>query len=317
MAQKVSPVTVCIAARSFGSLVGVSDRMLTSGDIQFEPSTTPKIMGVSNSIAVMQSGDAAFNGEIMSEVAHIIENRIEKNRSEWWLVKDVADLYVEHRNYAKRKRAEAALLSPLGLTLDNYRDELLKFGDSNAQQIMRDIINFDVPYTAVIVTGIDPTGAHIYVIDDGNINCNDVIGFAAIGIGARHAESQFMLAKHSPSVPIVDTALLAYIAKRRSEVAPGVGEATDMFTAGPGLGTLSVLPEATVAAFEKIYLNIREKEEQIRDAARQEANDFVAKASAEAAERAEGQQQSAVEGDLAPAERPEINAEQSRTGKTS
>jgi hypothetical protein len=115
---------------------------------------------------------------------------------------------------------ESTLLAPLGLTLNNYRDELHKFSDSAADQLLRDLINFEVPYTAVIFAGVDPLGAHIYVVEDGNIHCNDIIGFAAVGIGARHAESQFMLARHAWNTPLVDTTLLSYIAKKRSEVAP-------------------------------------------------------------------------------------------------
>lgn len=291
-------MTVCIAARSGSSIVGVSDRMLTSGDIQFEPSTTPKLVPVSNSIGVMQSGDAAFNTEIMREVFPIIAERINKRPSEWWLVKDIADLYVQYRNVAKRNRAESMLLAPLGLSIGNYRDEIHKFNDSTAEQLIRDIINYQVPYTAVIIAGVDPSGAHIYVVDDGNISCNDIIGFAAVGIGARHAESQFMMAKHSWNSPLVDTALLAYIAKKRSEIAPGVGEATDMFTAGPLLGSLVILQQDMIDGFDRIYCSIICKEEQIRDDARREANEFTARMATEAAERAKGQQESTVEGEI-------------------
>jgi hypothetical protein len=82
-------------------------------------------------------------------------------------------------------------------------------------------------------------------VDDGRVSCNDGIGFAAIGIGARHAESQIMLNKHSWNSPSVDSALLGYIAKKRSEVAPGVGEGTDVFTIGPVVGSLVILPQGT------------------------------------------------------------------------
>ena len=297
-------MTVCIAARSEGSLIGISDRMLTSGDIQFEPSSTTKMTALSNSIAIMASGDAAFHTEIMREIHPIIAGRIEENPAEWWLVKDVADLYVKYRNAAKLKRAESALLAPLGLTVDNYREEINKFNDAAAEQIMRDLIQFEVPYTAVIITGVDPLGAHIYVVDDGNVSCNDVIGFAAVGIGARHAESQFMLAKHAWNSPLVDTALLAYIAKKRSEIAPGVGEATDMFTIGPAAGSLAALPETTIDGFEQIYRNLRDKEEKARDDARREANDFVTKAAAAAAEQAKGHQEPAIEGADITADKP-------------
>ena len=39
------------------------------------------------------------------------------------------------------------------------------------------------PKVETIFTGADPTGAHIYVADNGHISCLDTIGFAAIGVG--------------------------------------------------------------------------------------------------------------------------------------
>lgn len=284
-------MTVCIAAISQGAIIGVSDRMLTSGDIQFEPTATPKALSVSNSIALMQAGDAAFNAEIIQVVSRIVVDRINKNPKKWIRVSEVSDLYIKCRGEAKRNRAEASLLNPLGLTYDNYRDEVHKFGEDNAQQLMRDLINFEVPHTAVIVTGIDEGGAHIYVITDGEVSCNDTVGFAAIGSGARHAESQFMLARHSASLPLVDTAVLAYIAKKRSEVAPGVGQATDMFSGGPALGTLaSIIPDG-IQGFDEIYRQLKEKEEACLDEARKQANEFVSKAPAKAAKQVEGSQE--------------------------
>jgi hypothetical protein len=268
-------VTVCIAARCGPILVGASDRMLTSGDIQFEPPLTSKLTTLTTSIAVLQAGDAAFHTEIMTEVVPIVHERITAVPSEWWLVKDVADLYVKHRNAAKLKRAEAAILAPLGLTRDSFPDNQQKLNEAIAEQITRDLINYDVPYVSALVVGVDPLGPHIYVIDDGNISCNDVIGFAAIGIGARHAESQFMLGRHSWSSPVADTALLTYAAKKRSEIAPGVGEATDMFTAGPQLGTFMILSDPVVQRFDRIYRRMIRGEERAQRNARKEANQYV------------------------------------------
>ena len=62
------PLTACIAIRSHSAVFMVSDRMLASGDIQFEP-PAEKIMFLTNSIAVMASGDSAFHHEIMKDAA--------------------------------------------------------------------------------------------------------------------------------------------------------------------------------------------------------------------------------------------------------
>jgi hypothetical protein len=75
--------------------------MLTSGDIEFEPSAGPKVLQLSSSIAVMQSGDQAFNTEILTGVLRVVTERIAQNPEDWWLVEDVAKLYVQYRNEAK------------------------------------------------------------------------------------------------------------------------------------------------------------------------------------------------------------------------
>lgn len=57
-------MTVCVAAISQSStgtglmITGASDRMLTAGDIEFEPEQS-KIQPLTNSIALMLAGDSA------------------------------------------------------------------------------------------------------------------------------------------------------------------------------------------------------------------------------------------------------------------
>jgi hypothetical protein len=80
------PLTVCIAIRSLSTIFLISDRMITSGDIQFEP-PNEKIIFLTSC---------------------------------WWLVKDIVDVDIDARNAAKLKRAEAAILSPLGLSRNTF-----------------------------------------------------------------------------------------------------------------------------------------------------------------------------------------------------
>src|SRR5207245_4327722 len=40
-----------------------------------------------------------------------------------------------------------------------------------------------------IIAGVDDSGAHIYVGSPGVANCEDSVGFAAVGTGAWHANS--------------------------------------------------------------------------------------------------------------------------------
>jgi hypothetical protein len=93
-------------------------------------------------------------------------------------------------------------------------------------QIPADLYHHQVDCGALII-GADATGAHIYQIKRGLIDCYDGVGFAAIGSGSRHASSEFMFAKYSPlQMPISRAMYLAYSAKKRAEAAPEVGKRT-------------------------------------------------------------------------------------------
>jgi hypothetical protein len=120
--------------------------MLTSGDIQFEPPLTSKLTQLTTSLAVMQSGDAAFHSEIMWGVISEVQERVKAYPNEWWLASDVADLYIKYRNAAKLKRAEAEILSLLGLTRDTFISNQQQINNGVAEQITRDFIN--APYQA-------------------------------------------------------------------------------------------------------------------------------------------------------------------------
>jgi hypothetical protein len=72
--------------------------------------------------------------------------------------------------------------------------------------------------------------AHIYQVDaQGMVTCHDDINFAAIGIGSNHTKSHFMFSRYPRLLNYFHALPIIYGAKRRAEVAPGVGRETDMF----------------------------------------------------------------------------------------
>ena len=55
----------------------------------------------------------------------------------------------------------------------------------------------------LLVTGVDNTGAHLYLVSDPEIaTCFDSIGYAAIGTGLPHAEGFLAEADYTPSIPL-------------------------------------------------------------------------------------------------------------------
>jgi hypothetical protein len=186
-------VTVCVAALcEGGNIFGASDRMLTAGDVEFEPGAG-KIRELTTSIALMTAGDSSLQTEIISRISLDVVARIDADPKNWWHVKDVADLYARHYSAVKRERSERSILAPLGLTHDSFIARQAVIADSFIRNLTTELINFSMPSVATIITGSDPVGEHIYVVTGGDVECLDAVGFAAIGIGRWHANSQFML----------------------------------------------------------------------------------------------------------------------------
>lgn len=251
-----------------------SDRMLTSGDIQFEPDA-PKTKALTSSIAIMQSGDASFQGEIVANVEAEIGELV-KNTKTWIPVQTVVDLYVKHYSLAKLKRAESAILRPLNLDRDSFKSEQRLLQASLVERVAEDLINYSVPDVSVIIAGVDNSGPRIFMVERGVATCHDAIGFAAIGIGARHAESQLMLARHSWVSSAPETFVVTHAAKRRSEIAPGVGSATDLYMVGPRPGTFDSIKPEVLQKLDAEYEKLRDSEDTLLKSAISTVDSYVA-----------------------------------------
>jgi hypothetical protein len=252
---KGTPVTVCIAALCLNGtlLIGASDRMLTAGDIiEYEPEQT-KIIALTNSIVIMCAGDAALQTELIQQVSRDVDARIKSSPENWWAIRDVAFLYNRYYNLELKRRAESAVLAPLGLNSATFIQSQARMSASLVSKLASEILNFAMPDTETIFAGVDSTGAHIYVAAGPNLSCHDTSGFATIGGGSWHANSEFMFAGHHRAKPGPDTMFRVFSAKKRAEVAPGVGKVTDMWAMGPQLGSFASFPAPIIADIEKIY----------------------------------------------------------------
>jgi|GEM_PF-588769 len=243
-------VTVCIAAICEGNtILGAADRMITSGDIEFEPAEAKhapvfKIVPLMNSIVMLWAGDSGFQSEAALHAWSAIQQQLRDKPTAWPFVNDAVNHYIEFYNRKKSEAARKQILVPLGLDQQSFVSKQKEMSPEFIKQVTAQLQNFEMPEdngVETIFTGIDDTGPHMYMLVENEAICCDPVGFAAIGSGGRHAESQFMLSGHSRNSALGDTLLLLHAAKKRSEVAPGVGKATDMFTIGPVKGTFAWL----------------------------------------------------------------------------
>jgi hypothetical protein len=258
--------------------------MLTAGDVEFEPAQA-KMWAFSTAAWALISGDLTIQGEILTGVDTEIKRRIAAQPSEWIPVKEIAELYCKRYRELLRRRAEAAILHPIGLDLPTF---LATQGDLS-QNVVADLVEKLTTYDfdsqlATIFIGNDHSGpdeklvyVHLYTTEGDKLSDYSQVGFAAIGIGKVHAESQFMFSGHWPSKPFHETLLLAYTAKKRAEVAPGVGKDTDMVVIGPGLGQTLKVEDRHLAGLEKIYQKNQSTNTKATNIALAETQQFVEK----------------------------------------
>jgi hypothetical protein len=271
----VEPVTVCVAAiANNNGMFVASDRMKTSGDIQYEPEVS-KIIPLTTSIVMLTAGDSQLNNEIAVSLREWVAMHVRATPDEWIPVRRVVDWYVWQRQELKRKAAEAALLHPLGLTTQTFLASQKDMDPSLAQELARNIIHFAVPPTQVIIAGIDTLGPHIYTVSDGFVAYHNAVGFAAIGVGSWHVESEFMLSGHHPARSIPETVSLVYRAKRRAETAPGVGAATDLGMMIAGLGSYAPVGDHVQEKLGGLYDKMAALQKKARDRVHVELEQYV------------------------------------------
>lgn len=272
-------MTVCIAAISSYAngfvITGASDRMLTAADVEFEPEV-PKLYPLTNSIVALLAGDSPTQAEVLQEVDLQVKALLKPD--EWLDVKQVAELYAQAFNKRRTREAQTAILAPLGLDVNSFISRQREMDPSFIRMVATELYNYQPPETSAIITGMDNTGPHIFVVANGSIDCHDTIGFASIGIGAGHANSQLMFAGQNPGRAYPAALMQTFAAKKRAEVAPGVGEATDMFLIGTTLGSFRPIPANVIDALEKTYQTMRETIKTARDKAEGEIGDFFKKA---------------------------------------
>jgi 20S proteasome alpha/beta subunit len=214
-------MTVCLAAICMldgkEAVIGASDCMLTYEDIEFEPPRS-KIHNLNNKTFILFAGD-------VTEHTRIWRDAFLNKTTDPLTTTQIADAYAEAFQAFRMKKAEAKFLKPIGHTIKTYRS--YKKGPYDFEITRK--LEQSALELEVIIMGLDDSGGHIFTIEDpGVVICHDDISFCAVGIGASHARSSFMFARYTKTEDFIDCLYTMYGAKRRSEVAPGVGKLTVM-----------------------------------------------------------------------------------------
>jgi hypothetical protein len=234
------------------AIIAASDRMLTRGETEYEPSQQ-KVGTLSRRIIVLVAGNMSIHSEAIQKTRRALTAAPTER------VEEVAAIYgAAIKDYRVREAAQI-YLSPLGLTPESLaRGEAGPLAADLAAQMQGHHLEVEA-----IVAGHDEAGAHIYhVAHNGFTTCHDDIGFLSIGIGASHADSWIMSWGFANWWLYHDTVLLLYAAKKRAEVAPGVGVFTDMhFVSRDGIAP--VTPQVVTKVSELYDKLLKQQRQQV------------------------------------------------------
>ena len=226
-------MTICIAAscEKGNHIVVAVDRMFTAGpplSMEFEPNIS-KIDQVYPGCVALAAGPTLFADEIYSKVKGAINTAGVPPVLQ--ICRIVRDSYIAFRN----EKVEEQIIQPMlaedfqifrakGVSLPSY----LQVQPMVYQQINVQASQFSLGLD-LMLAGIDQTGCHIAVLSHpGTMVFLDKLGYGAIGSGTVHALVRLHLAGCDPSWSLHETIFAVYEAKLAAEVAPGVGNKTEM-----------------------------------------------------------------------------------------
>lgn len=225
-------MTICVGALSEhgkACVVG-ADREITAPALSLEfEHHEKKIEQLGKQCVVMSSGDALLAAEVIEKTRARLAGATTPN------VQQIAEALRNTYMPIHLERAEQVILHPRGLTFKEFKEK-------GAQQLPLQIylnidqllFNFGIGAVEFLVAGTDQTGAHIFRVHYSGmaggswLEWCDKLGYRAIGTGAPHASIFLSIEGQHRGRSIGETLYNVYCAKRTSEVAPGVGAATDL-----------------------------------------------------------------------------------------
>lgn len=224
-------MTVCIAAicEKGRDIVVATDRMFTSPlNLEFE-TEEKKIENLLTSCVALTAGSSAAATEVLDAIRSKLANA--KNASIAEVANEAKNEYTLSRS---RKIEETIILPTLGSDFMEQRrkgktlPEYLQVQAPMYQQLATVANQYNMNLE-MIVAGVDKTGAHIFVVTHPGTSFSlDKLGYAAVGSGGIHASISLSLSAQTNHRGLIETMYSVYDAKKAAEVAPGVGNATDL-----------------------------------------------------------------------------------------
>ena len=246
-------MTVCIGAicNNGEAAIVASDRMVTGHypPIEFEH-TKPKIFDLTKSCVVLTAGSALKPIELINRTKQALDE-IGKPQTVEQIVETMGSLY----QMLRAREAEEVILKPRTMSKELFYQKGVNILPSDLFNVIdNQFTRYDYGIQ-VLVVGIDAQ-AHIRsILNPGLVNCYDTLGFHAIGVGYLHAIQVFIGHRYDTSFSMEEAMNIVYSAKKAAEVAPGVGNETDISVILPD--RIGHIDPKIIKELSKIYQEVR------------------------------------------------------------
>jgi 20S proteasome alpha/beta subunit len=224
-------MTICIGALAENrkKLVLVSDRMITANipmPYQFEKEDVQKIYDITDNVKVLTAGNALFAYEVIQAAVTIIEKQ-KLDGKDAHSVEEVAEILRQVYQQFRLRIVIQRILEPRGLDLPTYYSQQKNLNPGIIQEIEQALVNANIDVELVVAGVNDGKSCHLYTVTHpGTVACHDPIGYACVGSGAPHAMYSLIGSEYTKDKTVDSVEKLVLEAKKKSEVAPGVGRDT-------------------------------------------------------------------------------------------
>jgi hypothetical protein len=232
------------------TVVTVSDRMISTGDMTMAwEQPRPKYNAISNKAVVLSAG-TVHEPDIL--------RRAEKKSMGREDILEIADaIKAEYQKARQQTVIDMILIPKLGIySIDEWHQKQANLHFKIVEDIQNAIEHVRV-HSHLVLAGVDNEGHLIEISDPGIISCWDTVSFSCVGIGERHASNVFAWYKYSRNFPLNSAIFIAFEAKKRAELAGGVGKSTDVLIINSD--GVNKITDETIQVLEDIY-NARESE---------------------------------------------------------
>ena len=230
--------------------IAIADRMVTAGDTEFEQAAFSKIAKLTGNCIAVSAGHALIPNELF---------QLTRAKFGGMPTPPITTIVQElKKNYVtmRMQRAEEQYFRPLGLSVNYFIEKQRSLESTLVIQLGHQLEQATLGGRVgcrILVAGLDMTGAHIHCIfDPSSSECFDSIGYCAIGSGERHAENTLIVNDYHISLQLNKALYLVYEAKKRAELAPGVGKKYTDISVISGVRGIEDLTSEQITALQKV-----------------------------------------------------------------